>query len=461
VALVAIAVLVLSTGGTVRHVRLMLANANGLRQGSDVKIGGAKVGSVEKLSLTPQGGVVADLAVDPAKARIGAGVSAAITTANLLGAEYVELTPGDPSRPLASSATIASSQITVPTDLDQVLGVLDADTRTRLQILINELGIAITHRSGDFSAALQQLAPSAVAANRLLTALVSDNHTLGDTVRHADGFIHEITAQRRALVNTVDAAGQTMETVAQRSGQLGETIARAPGTLASLQHFLSDLQATATPLDPAARALIATAPALQSTLIQLSPFERAARPTLAQATAVAPSLTSLGTQATPVLNQANTPLRTLAKVVADAAPAVTWADRSIEDALGAVQGWARSIQLRDGVGHYFRGHITISTALIDELAGGITRSLASPATANATARFVRALGLTPPARSPRAGTATRTARRPRQAAAAHRTHPPQLAPQTLLQQLVPAAATGASPTPAQTISQLLDYLLKP
>jgi virulence factor Mce-like protein len=374
-AVAVILVIVVTSGGSVTHLRLLLTDADGLTQGSQVKVGGAVVGSVDKLTLY-RNNVAADLALDPGDVKLGAGLRVQITTADLLGAEYVSLSPGDASRPLPAGATIPAAQITIPTDLDQVLNVLDPDTRTRLQILVNELGTAITNRRANFSSALYQLPPSATATNQLLSALVSDNHTLADLVQRSDSFVGAVASQRQALAQVVDVAGQTMRTVAGRDAQLRETLTRTPGTLVSLQRFLADLRTTTTPLGPAARDITATAPALTTTLEQLSPFANVARPALAEAVDVAPRLTDLGDRATPVLERANLPVKELAVDSNDAQPVTNTLNKSIEDLLGLVQGWARAIQDRDGIGHYFRGHLTLGSDTITALAGQIAPQLA-------------------------------------------------------------------------------------
>jgi ABC-type transporter Mla subunit MlaD len=134
---------------------------------------------------------------------------------------------------------------------------------------------------------------------------------------------------------------------------------RAPGTLQSLQRFLGDLRTTTRPLGPAARAISATAPGLTSTLAQLDPFQRAAEPALRQAIAVAPSLTRLGDKATPVIRRANPTLASLSGFAREAAPVTRLLDVSIDDTMGVLEGWARAIQDRDGVGHMFHGKATI------------------------------------------------------------------------------------------------------
>jgi ABC-type transporter Mla subunit MlaD len=81
------AVILLVHGGSSYSLRLEMTNANGLRPGSQVLLGGVGVGTVESIDLGGHDAVIANLGVDPNRVHIGQGVSASIIAANLLGEE--------------------------------------------------------------------------------------------------------------------------------------------------------------------------------------------------------------------------------------------------------------------------------------------------------------------------------------------------------------------------------------
>lgn len=349
---------VLGSGSDRYLIRLRLADADGLRQGSPVAIAGQDVGTV---SLGVRGGqVTVALRIDRADAPVGRDATAEVSAVNLLGQKRVELTRGDPRDPAPSGYLLPSGRVTVSTDLDQVLDVLTPDTRARLAILIDAAGQALTGRRADFSQVLAQLPPDLGAGTTLLHGIAGDNHTLADLVQTSDGFVSELAAQHAALTRAIGTVGQTAATLAARRAALAATLARAPGTLAVLRGFLARLRATTVPLGPAARDLITTAPALEATLTRLEPFRVAAGPTLRQATAVAPELTRLAVGATPVLVRATPVAAALATFSADLQPISAMLGRSVDNTLATVQNWSRAIQLRDGLSHVFRGEATIS-----------------------------------------------------------------------------------------------------
>lgn len=381
VAAVALLVAVLSGGSNEYKVRLQLSDAQGLRDGARVVIGGVQVGTVN-LRLSHGTRVITTLDVDRQHAPVGRDASAMITAVNLLGQKEVELDPGTRSHPAPSGWTIPAARITPSTDLDQVLDVLGPDTRARLSVLINELGAAVTGRRADFSALLQELPTSLSQGTMLLGRLVADHGTLGDLVAKSDRFVTILAQQRQALGRLVGGFSRTADVVSTRDAELGRMLSELPGTLISARAFLDKLRLTTVPLGPAAADIERTAPSLTAVLGEIAPFTAAARPTLAQATAVAPDLTSLADGATPVLAHARTPLATLAKVSSDLVPVTDTLRHSADNLIGIPTNWAHAIELRDGLSHVFRAEVTVTPQSLKWMVDRLLNTSSSQAAAS-------------------------------------------------------------------------------
>jgi virulence factor Mce-like protein len=351
-------------GGDPYVLRLELANANGLIKGSPVTIGSVDVGKVADLAIGPRGDVVARLELDRDRARVGRNARAQVRPSNLLGSKLVEIDPGDRARPLPSGATIPPARVETPVDLQDVFDVLDSDTRVRLAVLINEAGTALTGRRTDFNALLSRLPTSTHSVARLLEQLAGDNRALAHVVERSDGFLRAVAGQRRDLGRLVHGFAGTFATVAERRAELRATLRDAPRTLRTLRGFLRELRATTVPLGPAARNLRASAAPLASTLGAVPGFDVAARPTLATAADVAPHLSLLARDATPALRRAVPFLETVSGFAGDLRPASSALGLSVDDLLGTIEGWARAIQQRDGVGHFFRADLRIAPDLL-------------------------------------------------------------------------------------------------
>ncbi|MCW3039242.1 MAG: Mammalian cell entry related domain protein [Solirubrobacterales bacterium] len=460
VAVLVLAIVLLGRDDTYT-LKLKLADAAGLRDGSAVSIGGVRVGKVE-LTLGGDDAVHVALKIKNGK-RVPRNARVNISAVNFLGQKQVAFSGGNPADPAPDGFVIPASRVTTATDLDQVLDTLDTDTRTRLAILVNEAGAAVVGRRWNISRDLQELPTTLSDAHRLLSEVLTDNHTLADLVQSSDSFIAATTAKRQDLVQLINTLGQTSQTVETKRGQLAATLAKAPRTLATLQRFLGELERTTVPLRPAARAITASAPALQDTLSRVEGFRKAADPALNQAADVAPLLTKLGQQATPVVRETVPTARSLARLTPNAVPLTNALNGSVDNLTATIENWSQAIQLRDGLGHIFRGEATFSP---DAVASAIDR-LTRPAAAKAKRQAARRPGST---------TTTLAAPTPPAATGAGANKVTKSVDDTLkkatgavsdlLKKVIPGLPRGASAPPAQDAPErdaagLLDYLLAP
>lgn len=458
------ATIVLSRGGDTYMVRVELANADGLRAGRPVMIGGAQVGTVDDVYLGHGDTPIAVLALDPRNGRIGSGASAQVMPTNLLGEVFLNLHPGDLSHPQPSGVTLPDSRTSEAVDLDQVLNVLDADTRVRLGILINEAGLALSGRKADFNQWLQLLPPSLQTGARLLEQLDSENATLGALVDHAQSFVSYINDERGSLNRAITSMAGTLATASARRAQLAETWDRAPQALVTLRSFLTSLDQTTAPLYSASRALTASSGPLATTLAELEPFREAAQPTLEQLNAIAPTVTQLADQATPVLSRAIPTLNSLASLANNVSPITQMLDHGtpnnplnghgvIDDLLDATDTWAQAIQGRDGASHFFRGYIVFGPEVIRQL---LQRNGLLGGTSPTTRTVAR-----PPAEAepPRPPVAAPSSPAPTPASAPPAAGKPPSSLAGLLSAIGAAVPKPSSPTGQGPLSNLLHFLL--
>lgn len=361
-ACVAIIAALLSSGSSYL-LKLSLHDANGLRPGSQVLLGGIPVGSVSSLRLAGHA-VIANLDLDPSRVRVGAGARANIVAANLLGQMNVALAPGDPRRPLRSGTTLPESAVGVPTQLDQIADVLDAPTRTALSVLIDEAGVAVSGQRSDIGALLHQLPVSLGTATHLLDQLVQDNHTLADVIQRADGFVTSIDDQTPSVRHVIDAGAAAAQTLAQKSDQLRDSVSAAPAALTTARAFLTHGTSTLQQLTPLLPGVASSADQLNRLLVAVKPFTVAAVPSLDRAATVAPDLSRLASRATPTISAAIPTFATLANIAKLAAPLSTWLGLSSQDLFNIFAGWSRAIQYRDGLGHLFHGNLFLDPEIV-------------------------------------------------------------------------------------------------
>jgi hypothetical protein len=102
-------------------------------------------------------------------------------------------------------------------------------------------------------------------------------------------------------------------------------------------------------------------------------FVKDAKPLLATATDVSPDLRRLGTQASPTVRRLKPTAQRLSTFASKFAPVVRIADQAggLDGLLGIMNGWVKTIQNSDGLGHVFRLRLQVD----DTLAGHLLDSL--------------------------------------------------------------------------------------
>jgi phospholipid/cholesterol/gamma-HCH transport system substrate-binding protein len=175
-------------------------------------VAGALVGRVTGTRYE-EGRAVATLTLEPdVRGKLFADASAELRPASAIQNLIVNIDPGDPAAgPLPDGERIPSSRTTAFVAIDELTGVLDADTRAYAQILIGELEGGLDGRAGDLRVALRRL------------AAVTDD---------AGPISRSLATRRRLLARLVDDLDVVTKTLADRSVELGNAVAAGSGTLA-------------------------------------------------------------------------------------------------------------------------------------------------------------------------------------------------------------------------------------
>jgi ABC-type transporter Mla subunit MlaD len=364
VAAAIVLIVLLAGGGSSYVINLTMADANGLQPGSQVLLGGVQVGSVGSLRVDRHNQVIAPLDLNRSDVHVGKGISASIIAANLLGEEYVALSPGNRNQPLRSGTTLPESRTVVPTDLDQIFDVLNGSTRASLAALLNEAGTAVAGQKSNVSAILRQLPLSLSAATSLLDTVVQGNHTLSSVVSNSDEFVSQLNGQRAGLERLIDQANGAAGTLGARAGSLATTVRGGPHLLISVDRAFSTLNVALRALHPELPVIAAAAPRLDALLHAVKPFTKAAVPTLNRAASVAPTLTELADRATPTVREAVPTLASLDNIATLASPLSAWLGLSAQKLINAVGSWPQALEYRDGISHIFNGDLYLDPNIV-------------------------------------------------------------------------------------------------
>lgn len=329
-------------------------DAAGLTKNSDVKIGGVAGGSITDLKLTDRDTALVTMELDEGAFPIGQGAKAASRPVNLLGEKYVDLNPGDLSKPLPDGTRIPLSRTSRPVELDDVLNTLQPDVRARLRIVINEAGIALAGRGTDLNKTIDQLPSALDQTTELVSSFSAENARLGSLIERSDKVLGTLAPKSGDLQDLVSSAADTLNVTARKRVQLADTVRAAPGALRQLRGTLTQLADTSERVEPFAAQLRKSAPPLAATLKELPSFAQDAKPALAAVRAASPSLTRLGVEARSPVRRLKPTSMSLATFAADLKPIVeSFDNHAMKNLLGLMTGWSRTIAKSDGLGHLF------------------------------------------------------------------------------------------------------------
>ncbi|MTD43755.1 MCE family protein [Conexibacter sp. W3-3-2] len=268
------------------RVDAIFLNAGFLISGQDVKIAGAKVGSVEDVTLTKDRKARISMKVDPEFAPFRADADCTIQPQSLIGEKFVQCNPGTPAAgtlptPTDSDVpTVPLSGTRSPIDLDLVLATFRQPTTTRAALLLSALGGGLAGRGGDLDAAIRQADPAFKETEKLLTLVNGERQTIRSLISEADTVVGELADRREDVADFVSGAARATAPTARRRAELQATVRELPGFLAQARPALRELRRLGEDGTPVVAELSDAAPSATRLVTALSPFAAAARPAL-------------------------------------------------------------------------------------------------------------------------------------------------------------------------------------
>jgi ABC-type transporter Mla subunit MlaD len=370
--------------------------------GEDVKIAGAKVGTIGSLDVTPDRKAAVELHINKSGfAPFHTDAHCTIRPQSLIGETFADCTPGTSNAPVlkkiphgkpgAGQYLLPVRNTSSPVDIDLINDIYREPIRERLAILINEFGAGLAGRSSDLNDVIRRANPALRDTDNVLAILASQNRTLANLAKASDQVLGPLAAKRRQFADFITEANKTGQATAQVRGDIQASIQRFPAFLRQLRPTLNDLGGLADQMTPVITNLGKAAPGLNRFIEQLGPFSKASipalkslgqatdvgRPALTAALPVITDLRNFSVEADPV----STDLDNLTKSL-DATGAINDAMDYIFYSVTAINGF-------DALGHYLRSHLIVNTCASYTIApvGGCHANFsgASSSSASATA----------------------------------------------------------------------------
>ncbi|UTI65398.1 MlaD family protein [Paraconexibacter antarcticus] len=234
--------------------------------GSEVRVGGARVGVVTGVEAMPPRGrtpayAIVTMALETREERLPVDTRVTVRPRSILGAKYVDLRRGHARSGVPPGGLLPLSDARPVVELDEAFDVFDDATSRRVRSVVTDLGDGLAGRGADVNATLaaarrataplERVARAAVVPAAPLRRLVGGVASATAALAPAAPLLPGLLAAGGRTLGAVDAAApataQTLDALAPTEDALRVALTRARPVLADAAAIARGLR-TATPL---------------------------------------------------------------------------------------------------------------------------------------------------------------------------------------------------------------------
>ncbi len=237
------------------EVQVMLDDAQGLNPTKEPAAGVAGVnnGKVTETVVAENGQALVTLRFNSdIQGKIFADATAFVRPTSALQTLIVNVDPGTPEAgPLPEGEVIGAASTKSSVHIDELTGLLNADTQAQTQVLISEAAIALKDREPELRRILAELGELTDSATPIAEALADRRRLLVKLTDNMDDLFTTLGQRGAQLANAIDAGSDTLAVTAGREAELAEATRELAPTLDETTRALSSTRTLAESLVPA------------------------------------------------------------------------------------------------------------------------------------------------------------------------------------------------------------------
>lgn len=249
-------------------------------QGQTVNVAGVKVGEVGEVNLE-DGHAVVLMQIREEHAPIYRDSTVLLRPKTGLKDMFLALDPGSRSEPaIPENGTVRVNNTLPDVNSDEILSVLDADTRAYLKLLIGGAGKGLRDRGGDLREVFRRLGPlhrDLAAINR---EVVKRRENLARLIHNYGSTISRLGKEDEDLTALVANASRVFGELAEEDEQISAAVERLPGALSQTEEALVNVRELGQVAGPAFRALRPAFSQVDEANAELKPLAETAEPLL-------------------------------------------------------------------------------------------------------------------------------------------------------------------------------------
>ena len=281
-AAVAVAIALFAADGGYR-VTAEFVNAGQLVKGSEVRVAGSTVGTVEEIDVSQNGTAEATFTVDDEYAPLRSGTQATVKPTSLSGIanRYIDLQLGpDDGAEIEDGGRIGSDHTATAVELDEVFALFDKETRGSLRDFVKGQADTLRGRGADLRRGIHYLNPALSTGSRLFEELTRDEPLLKRFVVDSATLVNTLASRREDLTGVVANLNSTFGALGSQQSALAESIERLPPFLRRANTTFVNLRAALDDVDPLVDAAKPAVKRLGPFLDQARFFARDGEPTI-------------------------------------------------------------------------------------------------------------------------------------------------------------------------------------
>jgi phospholipid/cholesterol/gamma-HCH transport system substrate-binding protein len=281
-AAVAVAVALFMTDGGYR-VTADFTNAGQLVKGSEVRVAGSSVGTVEDIEVSPEGTAEVTFTVEGDYAPLRRGTRAIVKPTSLSGIanRYVDLQLGpDDAEEIEDGGHIGADQTASAVELDEVFALFDEETRGSLRDFVKGQADTLRGRGAELRRGIHYLNPALSTGSRLFEELTRDERLLERFLVDSSTLVNALAARRGDLTGVVSNLNATFGALGSQQDALAESIERLPPFMRRANTTFVNLRAALNDVDPLVDAAKPAVRRLGPVLDQARLFARDGEPTI-------------------------------------------------------------------------------------------------------------------------------------------------------------------------------------
>jgi phospholipid/cholesterol/gamma-HCH transport system substrate-binding protein len=238
-------------------------DASNLALNADVRISGVNVGHVISKASAPHNTTRVIFDLKPEFAPLPIDAHAMLRQKTAFGEIYVDVTPGNPSRPkLPEGGSINKALISPSVELDEIFRTFDPRTRDALRTWFQSQAAGLQGRGRDISDAIGNTPGFAQNTDELLRILNSQEGAVRRLVSNTGVVFDALSERRRQVAGSIKNWNTVMGTLARRNKEIEGTFKALPtfakegsAAMKRLAEFGRDVNPTITKLRPFAHSL--------------------------------------------------------------------------------------------------------------------------------------------------------------------------------------------------------------